>query len=373
MIFKLINKNRKMKQLLFLYLLLLSILSCKTPKGQYVCPPCDLPCDTLFFGQAGICPNCNMTLIKESDLRLEFNLLVNEVSLNTGSGVFLIEGAAHRKEKTIKVYYHKPEAFSSETNILMVIPGAGRNGDSYRDAWVEASERHNVLILSPMFEEENYPFEDYHLCGLMEELNLEESISFSENSNQVTLEEEALTYSINKNSEEWLFQDFDRIFDLVIQSLGTSQSTYDLFGHSAGGQILHRLALFANNTKADRIIAANSGFYTLPDFETQLPFGLKSTSIDQEDLKAAFSKKLILLIGELDNERENGGTLLRSTTVDKQGTHRLARGKYFHTFSKDKAKELNATFNWEIEIVPNVGHEHGLMGKAAAKMLYGLD
>lgn len=314
-----------------------------------------------------------MPLLKKSDLLLDSNLIVNDVNLKTGSGVFLIEGAAHRKEKTIKVYYHKPEVFSSETNILMVISGAGRNADSYRDAWIEASERYNVLILSPMFEEEAYPFEDYHLCGLIKGLNIEESISFSETSNQVTLNEEALTYSINKNSEEWLFQDFNRIFDLVIQALGTSKSTYDLFGHSAGGQILHRLALFSNNTKADRIIAANSGFYTLPDFEMQLPFGLKSTTINQEDLKSAFSKELVLLIGELDNEKENGGTLLRSTTVDKQGTHRLARGEYFHTFSKEKAKELNTPFNWEIAIIPNVGHEHKLMGKAAARILYGMD
>ncbi len=359
-----------MRKIVTIIISVVLLISCQEEQGEYVCPPCDLPCDTLFFKKAGICPHCNMKLIKKSDLIKEENLVLNEVQIETGSGVFLIEGGSSKKEKTIKVYYHKPRNFNSQSKVLMVIPGAGRNGDSYRNAWEEESEKYNVLILSPMYEEENYPFEDYHLCGLIKESNLRESVEFKEGTNHALLNEEIFTVETNPNSNDWLFNDFDRIFDLVVESTNSSQTQYDIFGHSAGGQILHRFALLRSNTKAKRIIAANSGFYTLPDFENRMPFGVKDLYALDKELSPSFSNELIILVGELDNETENGGTLLRSKTVDKQGLHRLERAKYFYDFSKGKAMELNADFKWKIEIVPNVGHSHELMGNAASKILY---
>jgi len=182
--------------------------------------------------------------------------------------------------------------------------------------------------------------------------------------------EEYFDFALNHDQEEWIFSDFDRIFNLIVESTNSSQTKYDIFGHSAGGQILHRLALFTNEMKADRIIAANSGFYTLPDMETEMPFGIKNIFSKYDKLINSFDNKLILLIGELDNANEKGGTLLKSKTADKQGIHRIERAKYFYEFSRKKAGELKTGFKWQFEIVPNVGHNHELMGKAAAKILY---
>jgi len=312
-----------------IFSLLLTIYACQEKTGKFVCPPCDLPCDTLTFAKAGICPHCNMKLIVD-----ESTLVLNEVNLSTGSGVFLIEGS--NSNPPIKIYYHQPKNFTKDSKVLMAIPGAGRNGNSYRDAWIEESEKYGVLILSPMFKEGDYPFEAYHLGGLIESSNLNRSVQFSDSSNVATLDESTFEFTLNTDPNDWLFNEFDRIFDLVVESTRSNQTTYDLFGHSAGGQILHRLALFSNTTKANHIIAANSGFYTLPDFDTKMPFGMQDMLIDTIALKTAFSKKLTILIGQLDNENETGGTLLRSPTVDQQGNHRLARGRYFYEFSKRK-------------------------------------
>lgn len=332
---------------------------------KYACPPCDLPCDTIVFNQAGICPHCQMVLIQD-----ESNLVLNEVELETGSGVFLIEGGNGKENKTIKVYYHKPEKYTEDSKILLVVPGAGRNGNSYRNAWIEESEKYNVLILAPMFSEKDYSFEAYHQCGLIAQSNLAATVSFLPNSNVAELNEDKYSFDLNLNSAEWIFADLDRIFDVTAKSLGSLQTQYDVFGHSAGGQILHRLAIFENETKANQIIAANSGFYTLPDFETTLPFGIKNTTIDESFLRSSFKKKLTLLVGELDDENEQGGILLRSITADKQGVHRFARAKYFYAFSKNVAAAIGAEFNWKIETVPNVGHDHSAMGDSAAKLLY---
>ncbi len=359
-----------MKKYLIILITFIFLSSCQNKDGEYVCPPCNLPCDNLTFEKPGICPHCKMTLVKKRELFAESNLIVNEIDLKKGSGVFLIEGLNGEEEKSLKVYYHKPLNFSDTSNILLVIPGAGRNGDEYRDSWKENSEKYNVLILSPTFEEEKYPFEDYHLCGVIQELNIEQAIEYIKGTNQVKLNDETFSFQINLDKDKWIFNHFDKIFNSVVKSENSKQTSYDIFGHSAGGQILHRMALLHQKSKTNKILVANSGFYTLPDFDTELPFGINGLNLSSKELIKSFSKNLTVIVGELDNANETNGTILRSSIVDKQGTHRLARAKYFFNFCKSKAEQLNTDFNWNLEIVPQVGHNHALMANAAAKLLY---
>jgi len=311
-----------------------------------------------------------MKLMSKGQLKRENDLTLNKINLETGAGAFLIEGGQTNKNKPIKVFYHKPKNFSNSSNVLLVIPGAGRNADSYRDTWIGTSEKHGVLILSPQYSEGDYGFGDYHLGGLVKDLNLENNIEFIENTNIAKLNEEDLLFEFNENKQTWIFNDFDRIFDLVKSVLQLSTDKYDLFGHSAGGHILHRLVLFQTNSKAANIMASNASFYTLPNFENNFPFGLKNSSMDTSSLKTAFAKKLVVFLGEQDNENETGGTFLRSKTADEQGLHRLARGKHFFESAKAKAKELNTDFNWQLVVIPNVGHNQEKMGKAAAMYLH---
>ncbi|MGH8222530.1 MAG: hypothetical protein ACREQZ_06115, partial [Woeseiaceae bacterium] len=205
---------------------------------------------------------------------------------------------------------------------------------------------------------------------LMDNINLTESVEYAEDTNEVRLDEERLAYEVNSRQSEWIFSDFDRLFEMAAEAVGSSRKSYDIFGHSAGGQILHRFVIFYPRSKADRILASNSGFYTLPNFNEELPFGLKNAPLDEDRVKASFEKCLVLLIGELDNANETGGLMLRSPTVDEQGIGRLARSKYFYRSSKTAANDLGARFNWKLEIVPNIGHDHVRMSAAAAEYLY---
>lgn len=359
-----------MRFLLPIMLVCICLSSCRNKNGEYVCPPCDLPCDELTFSEAGSCPHCDMALVRKEDL-IEKNVLqLNQIDIQNGSGAFLVEGGPGHEGERIKVYYHKPENYDADSSILMVIPGAGRNGDSYRDAWIEESEKYGLLILSPMFAEGGYGFGDYHLCGLLKNIDLKNSIEYVENTNIARMNEENFSFEINPDSEQWIFNDFDRIFDLVVAHLNSEQTTYDIFGHSAGGHILHRMALFHQDSKANHILSANSSFYTLPSYEYSMPFGLKDAPIERETLQYAFSKNFVLFLGELDNENETGGTFLRSTTSDKQGLHRLERGKFFFESAKAMAEELKVDYNWKIQVVPGVGHNHREMGNAAGEYLY---
>ncbi len=367
----LFTMNVKIVNIFIPVLVLIIYVSCQTQNITYVCTPCNLACDTLIFQKPGICPHCQMALVKSSEIvRLE-ELEVDSIDIQKGSGVFVVEGGMGKKGKPIGVYYYMPQNYHPDTKILMVIPGAGRDGDEYRDAWIDAAEQYNLLILSLQYRESMYDFTQYHMCGLMHEWDYTQSFEFVENSNNALLDESSLQFEVNDDPNQWIFKDFDRIFDQVVTALNGNQTTYDMFGHSAGGQILHRLALFYPENKAEYIIAANSGFYTHPDFERGLPFGMEDTPIPQEQLASSFANQLVLLLGELDNENEDRGTLLRSETADQRGLHRYARGKYFFDQSQKYAEGLGYTFRWELKVVPNVGHDFRKMSQAAADYLYG--
>lgn len=350
--------------------LLVLILSCKQKEGNYVCTPCELECDELVFNAPGTCPHCGMDLIAIADIDAEEKLVLNEINIQKGSGFFLVEGGKGNTEKEIKVFYHQPESFSKDTSVLLVIPGAGRDADEYRDAWIEESEKHNALILSPQYPEKTYPFEAYHLGGVIGSSNLAEKVTFNEGTNQVHLDEEGLVFETNQAWDTYIFNDFDRIFDLVKTEMELTTEGYDAFGHSAGGHVLHRMALLHPNSKAQKIYASNASFYTLPDFDIPYPFGLKGTSLNKEQLGKAFKQQLVVLLGEEDNDTETKGTFLRSNTADKQGLHRLSRGKNFFERAQEIAKELDHDFNWQLQVIPNVGHNHKLMGQAAGPSLY---
>ncbi len=296
--------------------------------------------------------------------------LSENIKINEGSGFFIIEGGEGHKTDTITVHYHKPKNINPKSRILIVIPGAGRNGDDYRDSWVEASKKYNVLILSPSYSEKSYSYGKYHLGGVVKDLDLTKGITFKKNTNQVWMNEDLVDFKINEEENKWIYRDFDRIFDTVKKAIKSKQREYDMFGHSAGGQILHRFVLTHHKSKASKILASNAGTYTLPDKQTNFPFGIKDIDIDDKALKIAFRKNLVLFLGELDNADETRGRMLRSITADKQGTHRLARGIHFYNYSKQAAKKAKLDFNWKLEVIPGVGHNQKDMARAAAEYLY---
>jgi pimeloyl-ACP methyl ester carboxylesterase len=284
---------------------------------------------------------------------------IGEAQFEGGSGSFLMAGGTGREEKTITVFYHKPEIFTPRSPVLIVVPGAGRNAWDYRDAWVDASEKHGVLIISPSYSEEHYPdFWSYNLAGMITDVKINQGGA------------PTVTFKLNRNPNEWIFGDFDRIFSGVKNRLVLEADTYDLFGHSAGGQVIHRLALFYPDNMANRMLAANSGWYTVPTFVDEFPYGLADGTATKEQIEAAFVAGLVIFLGELDDENETRGDLVRTPEVDVQGISRIERGKHFYNVATETAKQLDAELNWQLEFVPGVGHDFRRMSEAAAEYLY---
>jgi transcriptional regulator GlxA family with amidase domain len=52
---------------LLLFISFPSLVTAQEPKERFVCTPCDRDCDKLVFDKSGICPHCNMALIKQTE------------------------------------------------------------------------------------------------------------------------------------------------------------------------------------------------------------------------------------------------------------------------------------------------------------------
>ncbi|MGF1545657.1 MAG: heavy metal-binding domain-containing protein [Parvularculaceae bacterium] len=317
------------------------------------------------FDAPGRCPDCGMTLAPKD----EANLGREPARLLPGAGRYAFAGV---NGADIAVRYYMPPNFTAASPILLVIPGAGRDDCEDRIAWLDSSRAAGVLVAALGYPEADYDFAAYHMGGVVRNLSFRNPRveRLNDRAVVVRLRDEDIAFDVAPDRDGWLFVDFDRVFDHLVAASGSTRDRYDVFGHSAGGQILHRMAIFRPEAKADRIVAANAGFYTFPDFSRPLPSGLAGTPLTDDDLRAAFRRKLTILLGERDDNDRAGGTLLRTPLVDQQGPGRLQRGRRFHAFCAAKARELGVASAWRVKTVPGVGHDFEGMTRAAAKLMY---
>jgi poly(3-hydroxybutyrate) depolymerase len=270
----------------------------------------------------------------------------NEV-IETGSGRFYHQDISSGEKRDISVYYHLPENHAPDRPILFVMHGNSRTAVRYWRQWQDVAEAYNVLILVPEFDKFDFPGSvSYHSGGMYDVISGED-----------------------KPRDQWTFSIIDRIFEQTKKLTNATQETFSIYGHSAGGQFVHRYLTFTGGAKVQRAIAANSGWYTLPVLEDQFPYGLKDSPATTAHLAALFAKNLIILLGEDDTRQTR--SLRQTFEAMEQGTHRLARGKYYYATGKRIATNLKLPFNWRIQTVPGVGHSNGGMAPTAAKILFG--
>ncbi len=297
----------------------------------------------------------------------------NPVTLPEGLGSFQLPDLG---SAGLTVHYVRPQSFTPSSPILLVLPGAGRNSDGYSDAWIDAACASGTFVAALGYSEEDYDFAAYNMGGTISNLHFDNpsSARVSETATTITLDDADIRFDVVTSRPDWIFDDFDRVFEQLVQITGSEADTYDIFGHSAGGQILHRFAIFAPRSKARIIIAANSGFYTFPDLSQAMPTGLEGVGLTETDLTHAFGAHLVLMLGALDNSNQSGGTLLHTPHIDQsQGLGRLDRGQRFYAHSRQEAERVGAAFQWQFQIIDGKGHDYRAMSAAAAEYLMNLE
>lgn len=266
--------------------------------------------------------------------------------LNTkGSGFIKFTDYEPLSYKPVTLWYHSPKDNPSDLPILFVFHGTNRNGETYRDVWVQYSEQYQFLLITPEFDDDSFPGSaSYNLGNIYDDVG-----------------------ALNPE-EQWTFSMIEPIFDFVVAAVNSNQTSYDIYGHSAGSQFVHRFLTFKQNTRVNRAIAANAGWYTFTDFDIEYPYGLANSPAIQANVEELLQRPVVILLGEEDIQRSSN--LRQNEQADRQGYHRLERGTNYFKRASELALEYQVDFNWTKERVPGVGHSNSGMAPAAAKSLY---
>lgn len=237
------------------------------------------------------------------------------------------------------VYLHRPAAWGPGGPVVVVMHGMGRNGDGYRDAWIAPAEAHGFLVICPEFSNAKFPGMEFYNYG-------------------------------NARAPEaaWTFFALDRAVAAALASVGAPDAPFALYGHSAGAQFVHRYLLLTGAPRARRIVIANAGWYSWPDFSIAFPHGLGQSSATEAGLRAALARPVTILLGEADNDPTHF-QLRRDAATDVQGLNRFDRGRNFFNAASASAAQRDVPFGWNLATVPGVAHSNSGMAAAAAAIL----
>lgn len=87
-------------------------------------------------------------------------------ALRTGKGSFVFPDSLGEPDRPIVVWCYRPATLKPDAKIVFVMHGANRNGETYRNQWIEHAERENFLLLAPEFPYNLFPSADYQFGGL---------------------------------------------------------------------------------------------------------------------------------------------------------------------------------------------------------------
>ena len=267
--------------------------------------------------------------------------------IERGTGSFEFGLRRGGRDLPLTVWTYRPPSFGPESPIVMVMHGVTRDGRGYRDAWIAAAEEYGALVLAPEFSKTVFPSPREYEVGNMRDR-----------------ERHPLP------AAEWALRAVEELFEAVRDGTGSARRGYRLFGHSAGGQFVHRLLTFVPDCRTEATVVANSGCYTLLDEAERFPYGLGGMPLGDDAVARVLGRDVTILLGEDDCDPD-APMLLKSPEAMRQGEHRLARGRTYHRHSRMLAQRMGVPFGWKLVTLPGVGHSHRAMAAPAARILLG--
>jgi poly(3-hydroxybutyrate) depolymerase len=247
--------------------------------------------------------------------------------------------------QTLYLHAARPGHYAPSTPLLFVHHGVGRNGADYRDYWLPLAEANNLLAIAIEFPEESFPdYLRYHFGNLHNE------------------------DGTPNPREKWTYGIIPRLFDALREAGVTHRERYGVFGHSAGGQFVHRMLSFGFRERVAAAVCANAGTYAMPDLDVAWPFGLGQTELTPETLTPVLNFPLTVMTGTNDT-KTTGRYFPKGPRSMRQGETRYHRAHNYVRLGRDVAKTLGTDCAWTVIDVPGVGHDGHGMSIAAAPVL----
>lgn len=248
-------------------------------------------------------------------------------------------------DRPLILHAARPRDWHPGLPVLFVHHGAGRNGCDYRDYWLPHVDPGAMLAIAIEFPEASFP---EYLCYNFGNLHAADGRA--------------------NPRRQWTFGIDTNLFDRLQDQGITTTGRYGLFGHSAGGQYVHRMLSFGYRDRVAVAVSANAGTYAMPDLTTAWPWGLGATEVTSRELRTLLGFPLTVMAGTADT-KTTGRFFPKGPKSLKQGPTRHARAHtYLHT-AQQAAAVLGVPLAWRVIDVPDVGHDGRRMSDAAAPLI----
>jgi hypothetical protein len=239
----------------------------------------------------------------------------------------------------------RPIEFDVTTPVLIVHHGVGRNGRDYRDYWLREVDAAGILAIAIEFTEEAFPdYLWYHFGNLHDE------------------------EGTPNPRDQWTYGVDGRLFAALRAQGLTRRERFGLFGHSAGGQFVHRMLSFGFRDRVAVAVSANAGTYAMPDLDIAWPFGLGETELDADALRPLLEFPITVMTGTRDT-KTTGRYFPKGPRSIRQGTTRHERAHNYVRTGHAAAEALGTRCAWTVINVPDVGHDGERMSMAAAPVV----
>jgi poly(3-hydroxybutyrate) depolymerase len=248
-------------------------------------------------------------------------------------------------DRPLILHSARPREFDATTPVLIVHHGVGRNGRDYRDYWLRVVDTAGILVIAIEFTEAAFPDHLWYHFG--------------------NLHDDSGTPNPR---EQWTYGIDERLFAALRAQGLTSRRRYGLFGHSAGGQFVHRMLSFGFRDRVAVAVSANAGTYAMPDLATPWPFGLGETNLDAEALRELLAFPVTVMTGTLDT-KTTGKYFPSGPRSMRQGGTRHERAHNYVRAGQAAAAALQTRCAWTVINVPDVGHDGERMSVAAAPVV----
>lgn len=239
----------------------------------------------------------------------------------------------------------RPRRYTPETPLLIVHHGVLRNGADYRDYWLPLVDEADLLVVVPECSTESFPGVGWYNFG-----NLRDEAGH-----------------LNPRAK-WTYGLDEHVFAALREAGVTKRRYYGLFGHSAGGQFVHRSLSLGFRSHVAAAVSANAGNYAMPDPGIEFPYGLAGTGTTEADLRALLAFRLTVMAGTADIDATSDH-FPKTPESMAQGPTRHARAHTYIGTARAAAAARGMACAWTIVDVAGVDHDGNRMGQAAAPLL----
>jgi len=249
-------------------------------------------------------------------------------------------------DRPFTLHTYRPYGYTPDRPVVIVQHGVLRNGDEYRDFWIDAADRHKLLIVAPTFSDQIWPGVESYNNGRV----------FTPSGNP-------------RHVDGWTYALPARVLaDLHAAEITDGAPAY-LFGHSAGGQFVHRLMSSQPHAPYRAVAAGNPGWYSLPTLDLPFPEGLGGVGLDDGHVERLLAYPLLLLAGDQDIATQEEH-LPSDPAALRQGPHRHARAHHYFEAGRAEAARRGVPFNWTLQSVPGIGHDGRAMSAVCASLWF---